>query len=196
VFQVGCVMVSEGVEQLDIRANRRARKYNRGELARRILWSAGGLLFRLSPRPLFAWRRFVLRCFGAEIAEGVHVYASTVIYMPWNLSVGAWSAIGEGAFIYNLGPVTIGSQVTISQRAHLCAGSHDYTRPDMPLLKPPIHIEDQVWVCADAFIGPGVSVREGAVVGARAVVMKDVPPWTVVAGNPAKALKTRELVQQ
>jgi len=182
--------------KLDIRANRKARKYNRGELARRILWTVGGLLFRLSPRPLFAWRRFVLRCFGADIAEGVHIYGSAVIYMPWNLSVGAWSAVGEGAFIYNLGPVTIGSQVTISQRAHLCAGSHDYTRPDMPLLKPPIRIDDQAWVCADAFIGPGVTVREGAVVGARAVVTKDVPPWTVVAGNPAKALKTRELRQQ
>jgi putative colanic acid biosynthesis acetyltransferase WcaF len=189
-------MVSDGVVELDIRTNRKARKYSRSELARRVLWSVGGLLFRLSPRPFFAWRRFILRCFGAEIAEGVHVYASAVIYMPWNLSVGAWTAIGEDALIYNLGPVRIGSQVTISQRAHLCAGSHDYARPDMPLLKPPIRIEDQAWVCADAFIGPGVSVRQGAVVGARAVVMKDVPPWTVVAGNPARALKTRELRQE
>jgi putative colanic acid biosynthesis acetyltransferase WcaF len=188
-------MLNEGVVRLDIEANRRAQKYSRGDLARRILWSVGGLLFRLSPRPLFAWRRFVLRCFGADIAEGVHIYASTVIYMPWNLSVGAWSAIGEGAFIYNLGAVTIGSRVTISQRAHLCAGSHDYTRPDMPLLKPPIRIEDQAWICADAFIGPGITVGEGAVVGARAVATKDVPRWTVVVGNPARTVKQRRLAR-
>ena len=184
----------EQVVRLDIRANRKGRKYNRGELARRVIWSVGRVLFRLSPRPFFAWRRFVLRCFGADIAEGVHVYGSTAIYMPWNLSVGAWSAIGEDAFIYNLGPVTIGSQVTISQRAHLCAGSHDYTRPDMPLLKPPIRVDDQAWICADAFIGPGITIGEGAVVGARAVATKDVPPWTVVAGNPAKVLKARKLL--
>jgi putative colanic acid biosynthesis acetyltransferase WcaF len=187
-------MLSDLAPMLDIRANRKARKYSRGELARRVLWGFGRPMFRLSPRPFFAWRRFVLRCFGADIAEGVHFDSSAVICMPWNLSVGAWSAIGEAALIYNLGPVTIGARVTISQRAHLCAGSHDYARTDMPLLKPPIRVDDQAWVCADAFIGPGVTIGEGAVVGARAVATKDVPPWTVVAGNPAKVLKARKLV--
>jgi putative colanic acid biosynthesis acetyltransferase WcaF len=113
--------------------------------------------------------------------------------MPWNLTVGDWSAIGEHALIYNLGPVTIGREATISQRAHLCAGTHDYAAPDMPLLKPPIVVGDQVWVCADAFVGPGVRVGDGAVVGARAVVVRDVEPWTVVAGNPARPVKQRRL---
>lgn len=188
-------MVNDRAVMLDVQANRKARKYSRSELARRCLWSVGSVLFRLSPHPFFAWRCFVLRCFGAEIGEGVHISASASISMPWNLSVGEWSAIGDGALIYNLGPVTIGSQVTISQRAHLCAGSHDYTRRDMPLLKPPIRIEDQAWVCADAFIGPGITVAEGAVVGARAVATKDVPAWAVVVGNPAKVVKTRQLVR-
>jgi putative colanic acid biosynthesis acetyltransferase WcaF len=87
----------------------------------------------------------------------------------------------------------LGQRVTISHRAHLCAGTHDYTRPDLPLVKPPIVIRDQAWICTDAFIGPGVTVGEGVVVGARAVVTKDVEPWTVVAGNPARVIKKRTL---
>jgi putative colanic acid biosynthesis acetyltransferase WcaF len=114
--------------------------------------------------------------------------------MPWNLSIGDWSAIGDGVHLYTLGAVTIGRAVTISQRAHLCAGSHDYTRPEMPLLKLPIDIGNSAWICAEAFVGPGVSVGEGAVVGARAVAMRDVPAWKVVAGNPARVIKDRELL--
>jgi putative colanic acid biosynthesis acetyltransferase WcaF len=134
--------------------------------------------------------------FGAKVGSNVHVYNSAVIYMPWNLEIGDWSSIGEQAFVYNLGRVTIGSRTTISQRAHLCAGSHDFTDPALPLLKPPISIGDQAWVCADAFVGPGVSVGEGAIVGARAVVVKDVEPWHVVAGNPAKFIKMRILKEK
>jgi putative colanic acid biosynthesis acetyltransferase WcaF len=181
------------VNILDIAANRRAQKYSSGELRRRLLWSFGQWLFHWSPRPFFAWRRFVLRCFGAQIGEHVHIYNSAVIYFPWKFAIGDWSSVGEGALIYNLAPITIGRQVTISQRAHLCAGTHDYTRLDMPLLKPPIHVGDQAWVCADAFIGPGVNVGTGAVAGARSVVVADVEPWTVVMGNPAKTVNTRQL---
>lgn len=178
---------------LEIAENRHAQKYTKGELLWRVLWGVGQWLFRSSPRPCFGWRRFVLRCFGAKIGANVHTYSSTRVYFPWNLTVGEWSALGENALVYNLGPVTIGQKVTISHGAHLCAGSHDYTRADLPLLKPPITIGDQVWICADAFIGPGVTVGEGAVVGARAVAIKDVAPWTVVAGNPARPVKKREL---
>jgi putative colanic acid biosynthesis acetyltransferase WcaF len=89
--------------------------------------------------------------------------------------------------------VTIGEKVTISQRAHLCAGTHDHTDPAMPLRKPPIEVGDQAWVCADAFVGPGVAVGEGAVVGARAVAVGDVEAWTIVAGNPARVVGKREL---
>jgi len=178
---------------LDISANRRATKYSGAEIVRRILWAFGKWLFCLSPRPCFGWRRFILRCFGAEVAPHVHMYASTRVYFPWNLAVGAWSAVGENALIYNLGLVKIGEKVTISHGVHLCAGSHDYRKLDMPLLKPPIEIRNQAWICADAFVGPGVTVGEGAVVGARAVAVKDVEPWTIVAGNPAREIRKREL---
>lgn len=178
---------------LDIQANRSAAKYTAGEQIRRLCWMVGRLFFRFSPRPCFGWRRFVLRCFGAKVGSCVNIYSSAVIYFPWNLNIGDWSAIGEDVLVYNLGLVTIGERVTISHRAHLCAGTHDYTQPDLPLLKPPITIGDQSWVCADAFIGPNVRVGEGAVVGARAVVMQEVAPWTVVAGNPAQVVKKREI---
>jgi len=186
-------MNDDGAKELDVAESRRAQKYSSGEQVRRVLWGFGHFLFRFSPRPCFGWRRFVLRCFGASVGKHVNTYPGTRIYFPWNLAVGDWSAIGEDALIYNLGPVTLGKKVTISHRAHLCAGTHDYTQPDLPLLKPPIVIGDQTWICADAFIGPGVTVGEGAVVGARAVVMKNVQPWTVVVGNPARFVKKREL---
>ena len=178
---------------LDIEANRHARKYTWAEMVRRVLWGVGKLFFRFSPRPAFGWRRLVLRCFGAEVGKDVHIYNTATIYFPWNFIIGDHSAIGEDAMIYNLGPITIGAQVTISQRAHLCAGTHDHTDPTLPLLKPPIAVQDRAWVCADAFIGPNITVGEGAIVGARAVAVKDVPSWMIVAGNPARSIKERRL---
>ena len=178
---------------LDIAANRRAVKYARGALIGRALWSLARPLFCCSPRPLFAWRRGLLRLFGATVGAHVHVYPSARILLPWNLEIGEWSSVGDDVLIYNLGLVRLGRRVTISHRAHLCAGSHDYRRPDLPLLKPPISIGDDAWVCTDAFIGPNVTVGEGAVVGARAVAVRDVAPWCVVAGNPARSVGTRTL---
>jgi putative colanic acid biosynthesis acetyltransferase WcaF len=181
------------MSHLDIQANRRSRKYTRKEMLARVLWGFGKWLVRLSPRPCFGWRRLVLRCFGAKLGRHVNIYPTTRIYYPWNLTAGDWSAIAEDTLIYNLGTVTLGRQVTISHRAHLCAGTHDYTLPDFPLLKPMIAIKDEAWICADAFVGPGVTVGEGAVVGAGAVVTKDVPDWMVVAGNPARNVKVRQM---
>jgi putative colanic acid biosynthesis acetyltransferase WcaF len=181
-------------QDLDIKANRGTAKYSSGEMALRILWGMGKLFFRFSPRPFFGWRCLVLRCFGARVGKRVHIYNTAVVYFPWNLEIGDWSSIGEDALVYNLGRVKIGNKSTISHRAHLCAGTHDYTRVDLPLLKPGIVIGDQAWICADAFVGPGVNVGTGAVVGARAVVMKPVESWTVVAGNPARRVKQRQII--
>ena len=147
---------------LDIKENRQARKYTLGEMTRRVLWTFAQPLFRFSPRPCFGWRRFLLRCFGAKIGRSVHVYPSATIYFPWNLEAGDESAISEHVFIYNLGRVTLGSRVTISHRAHLCAGTHDHTKPDFPLLRPPIVIGSDAWICADAFVGPGCHSWRGS----------------------------------
>ncbi len=174
-----------------IEQNRSAVKYTPAEQFRRVLWMSGAVIFRMSPRPLFGFRRWWLRLFGAKVGQQVHIYPSAQIYFPWNLEIGDWASIGEWALIYNLGKVTVGEKATLSQRVHVCAGTHDYTDPAMPLLKPPVTIGKGAWICADAFVGPAVSVGDGAVVGACSVVVKDVPAWTVVAGNPAKFIKSR-----
>ena len=178
-------------EALDIESNRAAAKYSRKELLLRVLWGFGKLFFRLTPRPCFGLRRGILRVFGARVGSDVNIYPSALIYYPWNLEIGDASSIGEWALVYNLGPVTIGERTTISQRVHLCAGTHDYTDASMPLIKPPIEIGDEVWVCADAFIGPSVSIGPRAIVAAASVVVKDVSSSTIVGGNPAKKIKSR-----
>ena len=177
---------------LDLAGNRASRKYSNKEQSLRVLWIFGQWLIRLSPRPMFAWRRFVLRLFGAKVGKHVNFYSSTKFYMPWNVEIGDWTAFGEDAFIYSLGKVRIGKQATISYRAHICAGSHDFSDPQLALLKPPVAIEDQAWIGTDAFIGPGTTVGCGAIVGARAVVTKNVAPGHIVVGNPAKTVKIRQ----
>lgn len=123
------------------------------------------------------------------MGKHVHIDPSARIFIPWNLTIGDWSSIGFDAEIYNLGPLTIGQRVTISQRSHLCGGTHDYQDPSMPLIKSPIDIGDDAWICADAFLCPGVTIGAGSIVGARSVVTRDIESGTVVAGNPAKVIK-------
>lgn len=176
---------------LDLRANRSARKYSRAEQFRRLLWAGGQWLIRLSPRPCFAWRRSVLRAFGAKIGPHVHVYPSTRLYMPWNVEIEEWAGLGEDVFIYSLGCVKIGRYATVSYRTHICAGTHDFEDPALPLLKPGVVIAENAWIGTDAFIGPGVTVGDWALVGARAVVVKNVEPGAVVAGNPARTIGRR-----
>jgi putative colanic acid biosynthesis acetyltransferase WcaF len=177
--------------RIDTLANRKSRKWSRKAIAGRIGWACCQPLFRLSPRPLWSWRRWLLRRFGAVIGANVHIYPSVRITIPWNLSVGDASAIGDRAIVYALGPISLGSNVTVSQGVHLCAGTHDYRDPALRLLKPPITIEDSAWICADAFVGPGVTVGAAAIVGARAVAVKDVPAGMIVGGNPARVLRRR-----
>lgn len=181
------------MKPLDIEACRNLRPYSRWEYVLRVLWTLATPLFRFSPRPCFGWRRMLLRVFGAKVGTSAHIYPSAKIYLPWNLRIGNQASIGEWALIYNLGPVSIGDRATVSHRAHLCAGTHDYRDPALPLLRLPIQIGSQAWVCADAFVGPGRTVGDGAIVGAAAVVLEDVPAWQIVVGNPARVIKPREL---
>ena len=178
---------------INIAENRSSRKYPMRVQIMRVAWAIGRVLFRLVPRPFYAPRRVLLRIFGAKVGKQVNIANTAIIYFPWNLEIEDWAAVGEWAVIYNLGKITIGKQATVSQGAHLCAGTHDYLDPALPLETAPINIGGRVWICADAFVGPGTAVGEGAVVGACAVVMKDVEPWNVVAGNPARFVKKREM---
>lgn len=160
----------------------------------RVIWSVVWLgLARYTPPPLHPWRRLVLRAFGAKVGRGARVHASAKIWLPANLNLGEQALIGPGVRLYNQGRITIGPRTVISQRAHLCASSHDITDPDFQLVMRPITVGAQCWIAAEAFVGPGVSVGDGAVIGARAALFEDAQEWGVYSGNPARLRKHREL---
>ena len=158
----------------------------------RVLWGVvRGTAFRATFHNWYGIRRWILSCFGADLHPSVRIRASARVDIPWNLTMGANSSVGDRAILYCLGPVTIGRGVSISQGAHICAGSHDYTLRSMPLLRPPVVIEDDAWIAAEAFVGPAVRVGAGAILSSRGCAMKDLEPWTIYAGNPAQPVKAR-----
>jgi len=160
----------------------------------RVLWYCiEATIFRFSPRPCYRWRNFLLRVFGAKIDRSCRIRSTVTIEIPWNLTVGAQTAIGDKVILYCLGPVTIGDRVTLSQYSHVCAGTHDFTKWTLPLLRPPIEIGDDVWIATDVFVGPGVKIGAGAVVGARSSVFKDLPAWQICVGSPARPIKERKM---
>jgi len=158
----------------------------------RAIWNlAWGLFFRSSPVWCHGWRRLMLRAFGARIGRGVHVYPAVRIWAPWNLEIGDESGIGNGVNLYAQDRIRIGRRVVISQGAHLCTGTHDYRVPGYPLRTHPIDVGDHAWVAAEVFIHPGVRIGTGTVIGARAVVTRDMPDWMICAGHPCAPLKPR-----
>ena len=161
----------------------------------RLGWNAFCLLFfRPFAGPLFRyWRSFILRLWGAKIGHRCAIASSVKIWAPWNLVTGDYVAIGPRADLYNVAKITMGSNITVSQDAYLCTASHDITKLKKPLQIKPISLCDSAWVAAKAIVLPGVAIGEGGVVAAAAVVAKDIEPWTVVGGNPAKFIKKREL---
>ena len=160
----------------------------------RIVWGLTSfLLFRFSPKPLHAWRSFLLRCFGAKVGHGVHVYPGVKIWAPWNLELEDESGIASGVILYSQGKITIGKRTVVSQGAHLVTGTHDYSDAGFPLVTKPIHIGNYVWIATEAFIHPGVTIGAGCVIGARSVVNRDMPAWMVCAGHPCKPLKARKM---
>jgi putative colanic acid biosynthesis acetyltransferase WcaF len=168
--------------------------YAPGEYARRALWQVVQALFiRPSPPRAYSWRRWWLRLFGAQMGTSAAIHSTTRIVHPWLLSMGDWSNISHGVIVYNLGPVRLGNHSVISQDAYLCAGTHDYTQPTLPLLRQPITIGNGVWIAAGAFIGPNVTIGDNSVIGARAVVMRDVPAGVLAAGNPCAVIKPRPM---
>lgn len=171
--------------------NRLGRKHQAVRMLWNILWP---LTTWFLPRSLgMGWKRSLLRMFGAKVHPTAQVYSSARIYYPANLTMEAYSCLADGVECYNVAPVTVGAHSTISQGTLLCTASHDITDSHHRLVTAPIVVEDQVWIGARAYIGMGVVVRQGAVVGATASVYKTVEPWTVVGGNPARFIKKREI---
>ncbi len=152
----------------------------------RVAWAfVYALAYRPSPVPLHRWRCLLLRLFGARVAWSAHPYPRAKVWAPWNLTMEAHSCLANDVDCYCVAPIRLGVHATVSQYSYLCSASHDHRDPSMPLEAGPITVEADAWVAADVFVGPGVTVGRGSVVGARATVVRDVAPWTVVAGNPA-----------
>jgi putative colanic acid biosynthesis acetyltransferase WcaF len=164
-----------------------------GKLARAVWMLIGQPLFRFSFHNWYRYRRVLLRLFGARIGKNVAIRPSAHIEIPWMLEIEDGASIGDDAIIYSLGPVKIGQRAIISQYAHLCAGTHDYTDHTFRLIRTPISIGDDCWIGTDSFIGPGVTIGTLTVIGARSSVYKDMPPGKVCVGNPAKPIKDRLL---
>ena len=162
------------------------------KLARALWGLVWALLYRPTPRSFHGWRRFLLRLFGANIATGAHPYPAARIYAPWNLTMEADSCLSDHVDCYCVTDVTLGQGALVSQYCYLCTATHDYNDLKFPTLTAPIRVEANAWVAADVFIGPGITIREGAVIGARSHVTKDVPAWEVHAGQPAVYLKDRD----
>lgn len=155
-------------------------------------------IWRLVNAFFFLWcgnkiRQALLKMFGAKIGKGCLICRGVTVYAPWNLTLGDMVCIGPYVELYDKDKIEIGNGVVVSQNSYLCTASHDISSSKMELVTAPIIIGDNVWIAAKATILLNVTVNEGAVVGACAVVAKDVSAWSVVVGNPAKVVKCRRL---
>jgi putative colanic acid biosynthesis acetyltransferase WcaF len=153
-----------------------------------IVWL---LLFRPTPRPMHRWRALLLRLFGATLGPHCRIYANARIWAPWNLYCEDAVAIADGAVIYNPVPIRLASHAIVSQDAYLCGSTHDYDDPAFPMINKPITLGRYAWICSRAVVCSGVNVGDGAVLGLCSVATRDLQPWTVYAGAPARAIKTR-----
>jgi putative colanic acid biosynthesis acetyltransferase WcaF len=170
-------------------------KMSSGLKVKRLMWAIASALFF---RPTFSrlmifsrWRNLLLRMFGAHCWYQAQFFASVRIWAPWNLRTGRMVAVDADVDLYNVAPIYLGHMVSISRRAFLCTASHDISDLNRPLVAKPIVVGNGVWIGAQAYVGPGVTIGDCAVVAAGSVVVKDVPAWTVVGGNPAKPIKER-----
>lgn len=163
------------------------------QLARAVWGIVYTLLFRTSPRPLHRWRNFLLRLFGAKLHRTARIYPRARIWAPWRLEMAERTCIADDVYVYNLGGLTMGANSTVSQFSHLCGAGHDFEYRSFPPIILPIKLGHSVWVATDVFVGAGVTIGDGTVVGARSSVFSDLPPWVVAVGSPAKVVKERVL---
>jgi putative colanic acid biosynthesis acetyltransferase WcaF len=165
----------------------------RNRLSRFVWGIVYALLFRPSPRPFHGWRNFLLRSFGATIGRGSHIYPTARIWAPWNLHCEDHVTIADEVVVYNPDMLTMLSHAIVSQQAYLCGATHDHEDPAFPLISFPTTLGAYSWVCARATVMPAVTVGEGAILALGSVATRDLDPWTVYAGIPAKPIKARTM---
>ena len=180
---------------MEIKLNQYRNRHGGKNKLRRLVWEVvWAVLFRTTPRwCLNGWRCFLLRVFGAKIGSGVRIQGGAKVWQPWRLTIGDNSWIDGGVSLYSVDEIVIGANAVVSDGAFICTATHDISSETFELQTMPVTIGDSAWVCAKATVLPGVKVGEGAIVAAGSVVSKDVEPWTVIGGNPAKFIKKREL---
>ena len=164
---------------------------NRNQYIVQLWWLVQSTFFAMSPQFMYSWRNWLLRCFGAKVGKKVIIRPTVRITYPWKVSIGDHSWIGDHAELYSLGEIEIGSNSVISQNTYLCTGSHDFTKETFDIYAQKITIEDEVWVASDVFVAPGITIKKGAVVGARSTVLNDIPEGMICYGYPAKPVKPR-----
>jgi putative colanic acid biosynthesis acetyltransferase WcaF len=158
------------------------------------LWEYAWWVFCVwTPKPLNGWRLFWLRIFGCRISGRPFVHQRARVYCPWHLSMRDRACLGDGANVYNLGAVELGERCTVAQEVYLCTGTHDFSSMALPLQTAPIWVDDDVFIGVRALILPGVRLRARSIVGAGAVVSRDVEEDAIVAGTPARVIGKRKL---
>lgn len=158
-----------------------------------LWWIVQGTLFAMSPQFLYGWRRFLLRCFGAEIGKHVIIRPSAKMTYPWKVKIGDYSWIGDDVVLYSLGNIIIGKNTVISQKSYICTGTHDYTKNNFPILEKKTVIGNACWLATDVFVSPGVTINNGVVVGARSTVINDLDSNSVYVGSPVRFIKKRKI---
>lgn len=156
-----------------------------------LWWIVQATLFRWSPQFMYGWRNFLLRAFGAKIGDGVIIRPTAEITYPWKLTIGNHCWVGDYTALYTLGQIVVGDNACVSQHCYLAAATHDYTRPTFDMLDKRITIGPEAWLATGVFVAPGITIGRGTVVAARSVVVKDLPPMMLCAGNPARVLRPR-----
>jgi putative colanic acid biosynthesis acetyltransferase WcaF len=168
--------------------------FSLGNRLTRVVWGLAWLMLaRWTPPPLHRWRGFLLRLFGAKVARSARVHASVSVWLPVNLELGENVLIGPGVRLYNQGRITIGARSVVSQRAYICASSHDVNDPEFQLVLRPVVVGQQCWIASEAFVGPGVTMGDRSVLAARGVLFENAEPDGIYRGNPAMMIKRRKL---
>ncbi|PUE28098.1 putative colanic acid biosynthesis acetyltransferase [Limnohabitans sp. Jir72] len=163
----------------------------RSAFAVQIWWLTQTTLFHWSPQFAYGFRSWLLRLFGAHVGNGVVIRPSAKITYPWKVSIGDYAWIGDDVVLYSLGEIEIGANAVVSQSSYLCAADHDYSQVDFPIRAHKVTIGPEAWVATDVFVGPGVSIGRGAVIGARSSVFSDMPDSMVCMGSPCMPIRRR-----
>lgn len=154
-----------------------------------IVWGVGDFLPQFIRNIFF---KLFLKGFGA----GTTIDYKTYIRYPSHVRIGSHTMINRGcrffaSHYYKDVEISIGNNVAVAPEVCFLAAGHDYTRKDLPDTAASIVVNDYVWIGARSIILQGVTIGEGAIIGAGSVVTKDVPPYTVAVGVPAKVIKAR-----